>query len=102
MAGVLGGATALAGLLVVFQGSLTTTYAGLAGESRSVKAPYRRAINGALAMIVLSLVVALLALATMLVTSDIQSVLFWIAIGGFILMLVLLAALAIIATRLTT
>src|SRR5260370_37282125 len=92
MAGVLGGATALAGLLVVFQGSLTTTYTSLAGASQSVKAPYRRAINGALATIVLTLLVGILALATVLVTAYIQALLFSFTAGAFLSMLVLLAA----------
>jgi hypothetical protein len=38
----------------------------------------------------------------MLVTAEIQSLLFWFTIGAFILMLVLLAVLAIIATGLNT
>lgn len=94
MGAILGAATALAGLLVVFEGFLINTYASF--KTSTAKRPYLIATWGVVAIILLSMAVSLGAIAT-LVGKD----LLWPTIYGFTLAIVLVMVGSIIVAKLT-
>jgi len=77
MAAILGAASALAGLLVVFEGFLITIYSGF--DTATAKAPYKTAIWVVVAIVVLTMADVLGATST-LVWHD----LFWATVWGFV------------------
>lgn len=94
--GVLGASTALAGLLVVFEGFLITAYATWPpGADLDQRNQYRVGVVAAAVGVVLSIVVALLATLWLLGLDFFAAL-----VGGFILLLVLVIATSIAATRL--
>jgi hypothetical protein len=94
--GVLGASTALAGLLVVFEGFLITAYATWPpGADLDQRKQYRIGVVAAAAGVVLAVGVALLSTLGLLGLD-----LFGLLVGGFILLLIFVIAIAIAATRL--
>jgi uncharacterized membrane protein len=94
--GVLGASTALAGLLVVFEGFLISAYASWP-ENADVgqKNKYRYGVVAAAIGVVLAVLVALFATLWLLGVD-----LFGLSVGGFILLLALVIVLSAAATRL--
>lgn len=94
--GVLGASTALGGLLVVFEGFLISAYATWPpGADLEQRKQYRVGVMAAAAGVVLAVLVALLSTLWLLGVD-----LFALSIGGFVLLLVLVIAISIAATRL--
>lgn len=96
MQAVLGASTALAGLLVVFQGFALSIYSGFpVGTSDSVRAPYKLAVIGVTGIVVLSILVAVGALLWLLGVD-----LFAITVVAFFIVLVLIVGASIAVTKL--
>src|SRR5438874_4258507 len=94
MQAVLGGSTALSGLLVVFQGFVLSVYSGFPkGTDPSVRAPYKKAVIGVTGIVVLSILVAVGALLWLLGVD-----LFAITVGVFFVVLVLVVAASVAIT----
>jgi len=94
MQAVLGASTAVAGLLLVFQGYLFSVYSQLVPTASSkVRRPYKVGIGGTTAALVVAIAVAFGALGWLL---DLD--LFWATIAGFMLSLVIIVVASVAVT----
>jgi|GEM_PF-6643740 len=91
---MLGSTTAVAGLLLVFQGYLFSVYSGFPSDTPAkVKRPYKIGVLSIVVVLAVTLLVALGAVMWLLGVN-----LFWVTVGGFLLVLALLLVVSVAAT----
>ncbi|MHB8376673.1 MAG: hypothetical protein ACYDAK_13430 [Candidatus Limnocylindrales bacterium] len=96
MSAVLGASTAVAGLLLVFQGFVVSTYASFpSGTDARTLTKYKRTVAAVVAFVGISILVAAGAMGWLLGVN-----VFWVTVAGFFMILALLFAAAVMVTAL--